>query len=253
MIERHRSYQYDFSKRLPGAVYNHAARERKAKTILAVLEEFFGNSISDLSLLDVGCSTGIISHFLSNYFRSVIGIDIDTNAINFAIKNFKKSNLYYLQGNSMQMSFPDRTFDVITCIQVYEHVPDAKQLANEIHRVLKPGGVCYFAAGNRLNIKEPHYNLPLLSIVPRPLAHRYIKAAGKGDYYYEKHFSYWGLKNLIKNFKVIDYTKKMIYSPYSYHVDYMLPLESKKARFAKWVVKYAYCLCPGYIWLLQKE
>ena len=79
-------------------------------------------------------------------------------------------------------------------------------MMNEIHRVLKMGGVCYFAAGNRLMYNEPHHNLPLLSVLPRPLAHIYIRMAGKANFYYEKHLSYWGLKQLVQQFKRVDYT-----------------------------------------------
>lgn len=233
-------------------MYDRKARERKAKTMVVVLSDFFEPGLRSLSVLDVGSSTGIIANYLSRYFGKVVGIDIDEPAIEFAGDNFEKDNLKFAVGDSMNMDYPENMFDVVICAHVYEHVPDANTLMEEIYRVLKPGGVCYFAAGNRLNVREHHYNLPFLSVIPRPLAHVYIKASGKGTFYYEKHLTYWGLKKLVCNFELIDYTKKVIENPKLFHADYMIKHNTKKARLAKLIVNYAYCLCPSYIWLLRK-
>jgi SAM-dependent methyltransferase len=80
--------------------------------------------------------------------------------------------------DALHLPFADDSLDVVICSHVYEHVPEPVQMFREIHRVLCMGGVCYFSAGNRLMWNEPHYNLPLLSVLPRPLAHLYIRLAG---------------------------------------------------------------------------
>jgi ubiquinone/menaquinone biosynthesis C-methylase UbiE len=152
----------------------------------------------------------------------------------------------------MALEFDESTFDVVICSQVYEHVPDAEKMIKEIYRVLKPAGICYFAATNRLSIEEYHYGLPFLSVIPRPLGHFYMRLAGKGRYYYEKHFSYWGLKKITRAFRVIDYTRQSIHDPEKYGVAYMLPVNSRKQRLARIIVDRFYWLCPGYIWLLVK-
>lgn len=251
-MKKDRGYQLNFSEMLHKQMYNKEHREKKAKTIIAVLNDFYQTDLNNLSVIDIGSSTGIIANYCADYFGSVTGIDIDENAIKFAGENFKKNNLYFFQHDSMAIDFSDDKFDVVICAQVYEHVPDAKKLMSEIHRILKPGGICYFAAGNRLNIREAHYNLPFLSVIPRPLAHIYIKAAGKANFYYEKHFSYWGLQKLVSDFKVIDYTKKITNNPDQFHTRYMLPKNTKKTRIAELVVNHFYWLFPTYIWLLQK-
>lgn len=165
-------------------MYDVAARERKARTVVAVLEDYLDRSLKELSLLDIGGSTGIIDNYLSNYFGRVVGIDIDESAIKHAKETYQKKNLEFLVGDAINLQFSNESFDVVICSQVYEHVPDAKKMFNEIFRILKPEGVCYFTANNRLMLNEPHYNLPLLSVIPRPLAHIYIRIAGKGSYYY---------------------------------------------------------------------
>jgi ubiquinone/menaquinone biosynthesis C-methylase UbiE len=245
-------YQRRFSEKHPQAVYNREARQKKAKTIIAVLNNFFETDFRSFSILDVGCSTGIMANYFSGYFGEVVGIDIDAPAVRYARENFTKDNLEFNIGDAMNIKFPKNSFDVVICAHIYEHVPDADRLMSEIHRVLKPGGICYFSAGNRLTVKEPHYNLPFLSVLPRYVAHRYMRMTGKGKFYYEKHLSYWGLKRLIRNFELIDYTKRIIENPELFHADYMLKHGTMKSTFARLIVNYAYWICPSFIWLLRK-
>jgi ubiquinone/menaquinone biosynthesis C-methylase UbiE len=247
-----RGYQFDYSEILPEAMYDRKAREKKAKTMVAVFSDYFKSDLKTFSVLDIGCSTGIITNLLASYFQNIIGMDIDEPAVEFAQKKFKRPNLEFRKGSSLNMDFPDSIFDVVICAHIYEHVPDVKLLMDEINRVLKVNGVCYFAAGNRYRMMEPHYHLPFLSAIPRPLAHIYIRLAGRSKYYYEKHLSYWGLKKLVRQFDIIDYTRHIIEQPVRFKADYMIRPNSTKAKLAKFISRRAYWLCPTYIWLLRK-
>lgn len=248
-----RGYQHNFSRMVDGAMYDRQTREKKAITILAVLQDFFQNSnTSSLTLLDIGTSTGIIDNFLADHFGQITGIDIDEEAVEYANKSFQKNNLYFKTADAMNLNFADSSFDVVLCTHIYEHVPNAQIMIKEIFRALKPGGVCYFAAGNRLSLMEPHYRLPFLSIVPRPLAHIYMKVTGKGDHYHEKHLALPGLHKLVSDFTMHDYTKKIIDDPSRFKADYMLKPASTKHKIAKFIINNAYWLCPTYIWILQK-
>lgn len=246
-----RGYQYGFSKNSP-YVYDSDNRERKARTMLAVLADFFSTPLADLSLLNVGGSAGVIDNFLADHFKRVVGTDIDDDAIEHAQRTFRKPNLEFKIADALKLPFADGSFDVVICSHVYEHVPDPYVMFDEIHRVLRPGGACYFSAGNRLMWNEPHYNLPLLSVVPRPLAHLYIRMAGKADYYHEKHLSYWGLKKLVARFRRTDYTLRLIEEAGTFHTDYMLPSGSFKSRVAAGLATHALWAFPGYIWVLEK-
>ena len=177
-----RGYQYNFSTHIP-SMYDVQSRERKAHTMIAVLSDFFKDTdhLKDLTLIDIGASTGIIDNYLSGYFKQVVGVDIDSQGISHARKFYGKENLTFIEGDAMSLQFEDNSFDIVICSQVYEHVPDAQKMLREIYRVLKPAGVCFFSAGNRLNPIEPHYNLPLLSIIPKSLSHFYLKLSGKGN------------------------------------------------------------------------
>ena len=246
-----RAYQHNFSVSSP-AMHDFDGRRRKAATMVTVLRDYFEVPLQRLRVLDVGGSTGIIDDYLANHFGSVIGIDIDVKAIDIASQTFDRNNLYFHCGDAMHLDAPDESFDVVICSQVYEHVPDSKKMIEEIFRILRPGGICYFAASNRLMWNEPHYNLPLLSVVPRYIAHWYIRMSGKAKFYHELHFSYWGLKRLVNSFKIIDYTRNLIESPEQFGTDYMVPPGTFKAQLARLIVGCAYWAMPGYIWLLEK-
>lgn len=246
-----RGYQYGFSKQ-NRSMYDGQSRERKAQTMVAVLEDFLMQSLRDLRLLNVGGSAGIIDNYLAGHFGSVVGMDIDEPAITHARNTYHKANLEFRVGDALNLEFANNVFDVVVCSQVYEHVPDAQRMMNEIFRVLVPRGVCFFAASNRLMWNEPHYNLPLLSVIPRPLAHGYVRLTGRASHYHELHYSYWGLQNLVRHFVVHDYTLKMVRDPNKYSIAYMISPGSTKASIAGFIAKHCRWLSPGYIWLLEK-
>ena len=246
-----RDYQNNYSEIKP-AVYNTDVRSRKAETIVRVCRDFVEpGTLSGLHVLDVGSSSGIIDNYLADYFGHVTGIDIDEPAMAHARATFDKVNLSFEKDDVMQLSRPDSSIDAVVCTQIYEHVPDATQMFSEILRVLKPGGFCYFAGNNRIMLMEPHYRLPLLSVLPRPLAHPYMRLAGKGDYYHEKHFTRCTLLRLCGGFNIVDYSERVIAEPAKYGVEYMLPPHSLKWRIAHTLARHAKWATPM-IWILEK-
>lgn len=245
-------YQTDFAKHSDVA-YDLERRRIKGKKIAAVISHYFNGDVGTLRVIDVGCSTGTLASVLGETFGSVIGVDIDTEAVDFAKKHFQSMNVMFEYGDSLNLDYPAESFDVVVCAHIYEHVPDAAKMMTEIGRVLKPNGICCFVAGNRLELMEPHHHLPLLSVIPRPLGHIYMRLAGKGSYYYEKHLTVWGLRQLVKNFSIVDYTSRVIKDPVTFNAQDVLSPGSMKHRIAKLIDKYFYWLVPDYIWILKKE
>lgn len=246
-----RGYQRGYSALHP-EVTDETSRLRKARTAQLVLEEQLGHPLRGLRVLDVGGSSGVMAQHFAASGCTVTAIDIDEQAIEAARARQSEDNVDYRVDDAMALTFDDESFDLVLCCHVYEHVPDATRMMDEIERVLRPDGLCYFAAGNRLAWREPHYGLPLLSVLPRGLAHLYVRAAGRGRYYHEKHLGFWGLKHLVRRFDRRDATVTMIDNPLRYGIDYQLKPGSFAHRVARFVIHAIPWACPGYIWVLRK-
>jgi SAM-dependent methyltransferase len=244
-------YQAEFSKTHP-VLFHIQGREQKANKILSVFKDYFGDNLWNLRLLDVGSSTGIMTSLLSNHFKYTVGIDIDRNAVAHAQRQYANNKVDFLLQDSMNIGFPDNTFDAINCSHVYEHVPNSNQLIGEIYRVLKPNGVCFFSAGNRIIFIEGHYKLPLLSVMPKYLGNVYLQLFRKVPVYYETHLTYWGLRRLVAQFTLIDYTARIIKDPVKFYATDLIIPGSIMQKVYVFIIKLFYWLCPTYIWLLKK-
>lgn len=238
-------YQLDYSKKKP-EMFNVKSREQKAHRMVKLLNYHFGKSKTrEFSVLDIGSSTGIIDNILSKNFKSVNGIDIDNKAIAYARRHFKRKNLSFFVGDALNLNFPKNKFDIVICTHIYEHVTNPNRLFSEINRVLKPGGVCYLAAVNRLWLLEPHYNLPFLSWLPKKIANFYVKLFREEMSYWENPTTYWGLKKLTNKFEVVDYTDKILMEP----IKFGFNIPSFITPFAK-ILKY---FVPTFFWILVKK
>jgi ubiquinone/menaquinone biosynthesis C-methylase UbiE len=247
-------YQTGYSEYFAKYQYDRERQAQKAEKTLAVLKDYYGgpDSLEKLVLLDIGCSAGLMTIRYAEDFGFTVGIDIDEPAVSYANDNFASARVEFQVGDGMRLDFNDSTFDVVTCTHIYEHVPDYNKLMSEIRRVLRKGGICYFAAQNRITFIEPHYFLPFLSVLPKFLAHRYFRLFKKGEFYYENLLFLGQLKRLVKDFEIVDYTLKILQDPERFHVTELVSPNSLKQKMAIQVLKNAYFLCPTFIWLLRK-
>jgi len=244
-------YQERFSETHAAEMFDLESRRLKAAKVLAIFEDALGD-LGRLDLLDVGCSNGMMTGFYGDRFKSVIGVDIDEPGIAYATAHNTRSNVRFRLTDGMDTGLDDESVDVVTCTHVYEHVPDAERLMTEIHRVMRPGGACLFIAGNRVALMEADNHLPFLSIMPRSLANVYLRVAGKGDRYYERTRTVWGLRSLVKRFTVRDYTARVLQSPERFAATDMVRSGTMRQKLALAMVRGAYWLSPTYIWLLEK-
>jgi len=111
-----------FSETHPEAVCSLKTRNEKAATIVRVLQDYFGQDMGRSSVLDVGCSTGIIDGFLSQHVQAVYGIDTDKPAIRHAKMHFDQHHARFHVGSATDIPFADNRFDIVICAHVYEHV-----------------------------------------------------------------------------------------------------------------------------------
>lgn len=243
-------YQHNFSEKQI-SMYDSNLRINKANKTIAVIKDYL-KDVSNLDLLDIGSSTGIMTNEYAKHFRKVVGIDLDLRAVRYANDNFNKENLQFLGSPIEESNFKEASFDVITCSHIYEHVPSDKELIENIYKLLKPGGVCYFAAGNRFQIIEAHYKLPFLSYFPKKIANVYIRIFKNEKEYYENLKSYRNLKKLVMRFDVVDYTLKILQEPNKFSANEFLKKHTLKYYIVNFVSKIFYFLIPTYIWLLKK-
>ncbi len=248
----HSRLQYGFSRQHPDAVLDGSARARKAEKILRILADQCPD-LAHCRMLEIGCGAGHMTRRFASACREMVAVDIDIDALRVAARENSADNILYALMDSGRHALAPAGFEVIVCNHVYEHVPDAGMLVREIERLLAPGGVCFFGAGNRLSFMEPHYRLPLLSVLPKWAAHPYLRAFRGVSHYYETHLSYWGLKGLVARFDRIDYTARVIAEPQRFAADDQLIQGSFKQRLAALVANHCYWACPTYLWVLKRR
>lgn len=127
-------------------------------------------------IVDLGAGTGIVKKTLEDITGKYIsGIEMDIS--------FVEEREGMAAGDATRLPLRAASVDFALMNHLYEHVRDQAGLFYELSRVLAPGGAAYVSAGNRLAIMEPHYRLPFLSWLPRPLADAYLRASGRGESY----------------------------------------------------------------------
>lgn len=245
-----------FSERFP-ILYDPAGRLEKADKVVAVLSDYFGGRTSQVTVVDIGCSTGIMTRRFAEAFGRVIGLDNDhvgvTHGRQLAIQaGVPTDRLQFLASDGCRMPLATNSVDGVICNQVYEHVDDQPALMAEIHRVLKPGGACYFGIGTRHVLVEGHYKLPFLSWLPHALAHVYMKLAGKGAKYDVRLLSYRNLRKLAERFGVIDYTIDVIKNGDRYCDRSRGPLRGFVSGWPSGFLRATLPVIPVHVWVLVK-
>lgn len=104
-------------------------------------------------ILDVGCGGGILSEALSSFGAKVTGIDASDHTIGVAMSHSKKvgSNVKFLKNTieEFKSSHPEEKFDVITCLEMLEHVPSPADIVKICSEMLEDGGDIFFSTINR--------------------------------------------------------------------------------------------------------
>ncbi|MBI3546210.1 MAG: bifunctional 2-polyprenyl-6-hydroxyphenol methylase/3-demethylubiquinol 3-O-methyltransferase UbiG [Gammaproteobacteria bacterium] len=137
-------------------------------------------SLKDKTVLDVGCGGGILAESMAALGAHVTGIDLGETPLAVAKLHLKESGqqVEYLRISTEDLARerPGR-FDVVTCMEMLEHVPDPASTIAACAQLVKPGGQVFFSTLNRnpkswlLAIVGAEY---VLNLLPRG-THEYLK------------------------------------------------------------------------------
>ena len=137
--------------------------------------------LKDLRVLDVGCGGGILADAMARKGAEVLGIDLASKAL-------KVAQLHALEAQTAGVEYREisaealaveqpGTFDVVTCMEMLEHVPDPSLVVKACAILVKPGGHVFFSTINR-NAKAFLFAIVgaeyVLNLLPRG-THEYAK------------------------------------------------------------------------------
>ncbi|MFA3792261.1 bifunctional 2-polyprenyl-6-hydroxyphenol methylase/3-demethylubiquinol 3-O-methyltransferase UbiG [Aliiglaciecola sp. SL4] len=136
--------------------------------------------VFDKNIIDVGCGGGILSEYLAKQGGHVTGIDMASESLEVArlhgLESGVKVNYQQITAEQMAAQHANQ-FDIVTCLEMLEHVPDPASIVQACAALVKPGGHVFFSTLNR-NLKSY-----LMAIVG---AEKILNLVPKGTHEYEK-------------------------------------------------------------------
>jgi len=136
--------------------------------------------LKDKTVLDVGCGGGILAESMVAHGATVTGIDMGEAPLAVAKLHLKESGLKvdyrHVSAEDLARERPD-SFDVVTCMEMLEHVPDPSSTIAACAKLVKPGGQVFFSTINR-NPKSWLFAIVgaeyVLNLLPKG-THEYLK------------------------------------------------------------------------------
>lgn len=108
--------------------------------------------VKGLKVLDVGCGGGLISEAMAAFGAEVTGIDMGEAPLSVAKLHLLESGqqVEYMKITAEQLAAQRPAhYDVVTCLEMLEHVPDPSSVISACADLVKPGGDVYFSTINR--------------------------------------------------------------------------------------------------------
>ena len=120
--------------------FTHVFEACRLHTVRSILRQLKGRGASPAAILDYGCGEGRYLWVLEEYWpdATIFGCDISEVGLHIAADRYAGVQLLAMTDEAVPL--PDASVDLITCVEVIEHVQSAERAAREIARLLRPGG-----------------------------------------------------------------------------------------------------------------
>ncbi len=105
--------------------------------------------LSGQGILDVGCGGGILCEGMAAQGASVTGLDVEADAIGSAQHHAKENHLIIDYVCQPIEDYKAQSFDIVTCMEMLEHVADPELVIEHCGRLLKKGGYLFLSTINR--------------------------------------------------------------------------------------------------------
>jgi O-antigen biosynthesis protein len=219
--------------------------------------EFARNLVEGKDVLDIACGSGYGSQLLARAgARSVVGVDVSAEAVQYATGRHSSERLRFAVGNAESLNeIQDKSFDVVISFETIEHLNNVDRYLSEIRRVLRPGGIYVVSTPDR-RLASPLY---LLSGRPRNTFHareftrsellelltrRFEVQECLGQAYVNRALAFWpvqvffkGFCNLLRRFGAYRFVER------HYHLASGLEVRRRDKGIARfWLVK---CMKPA--------
>lgn len=159
-------------------------------------------------IIDIGCGGGIFSEALAASGATVTGVDLAPQSIEVAKLHLYESGLkidYQCIDVAKVADDKAESFDIVTAMELLEHVPNPERIIEQCAKLLKPGGIAFFSTLNR-NLKS--YLLGVLA------AEYILNLVPKGTHDYQKFIKPSELRHMLdRHGLVIIDIKGVSYNP----------------------------------------
>lgn len=214
------------------------------------IEKFIDKDTVGKKILDIGCGGGGVTKKLSKD-NFVVGMDLIEDNLKLARQNgIHTLNVRFLS----DLPFKDKSFDIVVCLHVLEHLRNPKILLNEINRIIKPDGFAIVAVPNSYDILQ---RIKILSGSAGALHWTHKGIAEPSNYFHIRFFRLSDLEKMIRDSKLfvneeqfiaffmgpnllLRYLPKKIYmfllsrKPDLFAWDFSLKISRKNSDIKKW-------------------
>lgn len=177
--------------------------ESVIQNILHIAKERGMKNPNELKVLDAGSGDGNFSFAIEKYVKKVIAVEPDDIQYKMGIEKKKKNKSKVIMYKTLIEEFStNERFDLVFCLTILEHMPNAKASFNNIFKLMNKGSLIYLTVPNKLWPYEYHYNLLFLSWLPLPLANLYVRIFHRGKSFTDSSYAptYFGVKRFFDKY-----------------------------------------------------